>query len=392
MKRQMCKLAVLSPSFVLTSAYAITGILPQLKAGLGLSQSQAEYIVTIPSIVVLIMVVISPWLQRWLHRSDKQMIIAGLAITGLAGMAPLIFTQYPAIVLARAILGLGIGLYNAQAISIIADWYQGPELSTMLGWHAAAEELGQATTVSLASILMITSTWHSSFWNYALAWIVLIFFARRVPNDHLTTSSHQADYHASLAHLDFRVFCLMLMAFLILTAYVGMENRFAALAVYLRGASYTGAGKFLSLMLVGSTLGGLTYGWFVDHLGQKTVYFALTLLATANLLFAFGANHFTLVALAIVMQGFPLQLISPWMFNQLSQWVHPDHLSIANSIVLVGFNLGAFISPSVTMAFNQLLGQQPTGIGLASPFFIYGGIIILMMVIISLVHHLVKIG
>lgn len=382
MTKKASKFAVLSPSLVLTSAYAITGILPQLKAGLGLSQSQAEYLVTIPSIVVLIMVVVSPWLQRWLKRTDKQMIMAGLVIIGLAGMAPLLFHQYRQLVVARIFLGLGIGLYNAQAISIIADWYAGKTLSLMLGWHAAFEELGQALSVSLASLLMLMGGWQISFAAYALAWLVLLLFATKVPDQPLESNekTDQATGHAKLGRISPRVYLLMIMSFLILIAYVAMENRFAALAVYLNGPDYTGSGKFLSLMLVGSTIGGLIYGQLHDLLGDKIVYLSLGMLAIANLLFFFGARHFPLLALAVMMQGFPLQLISPWMFNQVGAIVTPQQRSIANSIVLVGFNLGAFISPSISQLINHWGNRPTTGLGLATPFLAYGVMLILMMI------------
>ena len=381
MTKKVSKIAVLSPSLVLTSAYAITGVLPQLKAGLGLSQGQTEYLVTIPSIVVLAMVLISPWLQRWLRLTNKQMIMAGLVIIGLAGMTPLAFHQYRQLVWARIFLGLGIGLYNAQAISIIADWYQGKTLSFMLGWHAAFEELGQALSVSLASLLMLAGGWQMSFAAYALAWLVLFLFVMKVPNrTPKPAEPDQTRARASQGKLHPRVYALMAMAFLILIAYVAMENRFASLAVYLKGPDYRGSGKFLSFMLLGSTIGGLTYGQLHDWLGERIVYLALGLLALANLLFYFGASRFSLIALAVMMQGFPLQLISPWMFNQLGKVVSPQKRSIANSIVLVGFNLGAFISPSVSMMFNRLNGGKAAGLGLAAPFLTYGIMLLLMMI------------
>ncbi len=51
------KLAFLSVSFMVTSAYAIQGSLPQLKAALGISQTQSEYLVTTPSFAVMIFVI-----------------------------------------------------------------------------------------------------------------------------------------------------------------------------------------------------------------------------------------------------------------------------------------------------------------------------------------------
>lgn len=71
------KLAFLSVSFMVTSVYAIQGSLPQLKAALGITQTQSEYLVTTPSFAVMIFVVLSPLIQEWFHISDKKIIMAG---------------------------------------------------------------------------------------------------------------------------------------------------------------------------------------------------------------------------------------------------------------------------------------------------------------------------
>ncbi|MCG4778458.1 hypothetical protein L0P10_16385, partial [Eggerthella lenta] len=64
-KSIVTKLAFLSVSFIVTSAYAIQGSLLQLKAALHIMQTQSEYLVTTPSFAVMIFVVLSPLLQSW---------------------------------------------------------------------------------------------------------------------------------------------------------------------------------------------------------------------------------------------------------------------------------------------------------------------------------------
>lgn len=82
------KLAFLSVSFMLTSAYAVQGALPQLKAALHVTQTQAEYLATMPAFAVMIFVVLSPLLQASLKISDKQMIMAGVTLVGVMGVVP----------------------------------------------------------------------------------------------------------------------------------------------------------------------------------------------------------------------------------------------------------------------------------------------------------------
>ena len=149
------KLAFLSVSFMLTSAYAVQSALPQLKAALNVTQTEAEYLATMPSFAVMIFVVLSPMLQEWFHISDKKMIMAGVLIVGAMGVIPFFgIKSYPVILGSRLLLGAGYGLYNSQAISVISAWYEGGTRAQMLGWRAAAEQIGQATTLFIAGVLL----------------------------------------------------------------------------------------------------------------------------------------------------------------------------------------------------------------------------------------------
>ena len=168
------KLAFLSVSFMVTSAfYAIQGSLPQLKAALGISQTQSDYLVTTPSFAVMIFVVLSPLLQQWFNISDKKIIMAGVTIVGLAGIVPMFANDYTAILISRLVLGAGFGLYNSQAISMISVRYEGTTRAQMLGWRAAAEQIGQACTLAIAGLILSYAGWHAWHLVYFLAFVVL---------------------------------------------------------------------------------------------------------------------------------------------------------------------------------------------------------------------------
>lgn len=285
------KLAFLSVSFVITSAYAVQGSLPQLKAALHISQTQSEYIATTPSYAVMVFVVLSPLLQQWFKISDKKMIMAGVTVVGVAGLIPMFVSNYPVILLSRLLLGAGFGLYNSQCISMISVWYDGDVQSQMLGWRAAAEQIGQAFCLWFAGLfLTFSGNWHMPFLVYALAFIVLVFFAWRVPDD--SAVQREAAEEAKEAETAVKdngvtkisplVYVLVLFAFVLCIDYVGLENRYSGLAVAIKGAQYTGASNFLSLMLIGATLGGLFYGTIHKYLGFGTVYLGLGLMALAN--------------------------------------------------------------------------------------------------------------
>lgn len=394
------KLAFLSVSFMLTSAYAVQSALPQLKASLNVTQTQSEYLATTPSFAVMIFVVLSPLLQQWFKISDKKMIMIGVTVVGLMGLVPFFnIHSYPIILGSRLLLGAGYGLYNSQAISMISVWYEGETRAQMLGWRAAAEQIGQACTLFLAGLLLTVSGWHASFLVYALAFVVLIFFGMRVPDDSEVESVEEkvvAENEEMVNDLDSKdikkispvVYLLVLFAFLLVVDYVGMENRFSGLAVNIRGAQYTGASNFLSLMLIGATLGGLLYGSIQKRLGFGTVYLGLGLMALSNFLFYFAGSNFALLVIGLLLIGFPLQLVSPLIFNLLPDLAPANRQPLVTSMVLIGFNFGAFFSPTIAEWTNHLMGQPTSGYGLAAPFLVYGiGLLVIALIIFVATRH-----
>lgn len=390
------KLAFLSVSFMLTSAYAVQSALPQLKASLHVTQTQSEYLATTPSFAVMIFVVLSPLLQEWFKISDKKMIMIGVTIVGVMGLVPFFnIKSYPIILGSRLLLGAGYGLYNSQAISMISVWYEGETRAQMLGWRAAAEQIGQACTLFIAGLLLTASGWHASFLIYGLAFIILIFFALRVPDDSKVEKVEEKvedKVEAEVDDLDTEdikkvsptVYLLVLFAFLLVVDYVGMENRFPGLAVNIRGSQYTGASNYLSLMLIGATLGGLFYGSIQKRLGFGTVYLGLGLMALSNFLFYFANSNFVILVIGLLLIGFPLQLVSPLIFNLLPGLAPKKRQPLVTSMVLIGFNFGAFFSPTIAEWTNHLVGQPLSGYGLAAPFLIYGIVLILIAVVIFL--------
>lgn len=382
------KLAFLSVSLMVTSAYAIQGSLPQLKAALHITQTQSEYLVTTPSFAVMIFVVLSPLIQEWLHISDKKIIMTGVTIVGIAGVIPMFVHSYPLILASRLVLGAGYGLYNSQAISVISVWYEGHERAQMLGWRAAAEQIGQALTLSIAGLLLNYFGWRSSFAVYFLAFVILVFFASRVPeeskaqDEHVEEDSLAEDVggndNEKITKISPTVALLVIFAFLLTVDYVGMENRFPGLAVAINGAHYTGSSMFLSLMLIGATLGGIFYGSIQKRLGFGTVYLGLGLMALSNFLFGFAGHNYVVMVIGLLLIGFPLQLVSPLIFNLLPDLAPANRQPLVTSMCLIGFNFGAFFSPTVSEWMNQLTGTSISGMGLAAPFPIYGVVLILI--------------
>ena len=112
-------------------------------------------------------VLLNPLVDKWLN--DRQLIMTGLILLSSAGIFPFFVQLYPLVLLSRLIFGMGIGLINAKAISIISQRYQGKERVQMLGIRGSVELIGGAScSLLVGQLLKIhwTLAFYLWFWFY----------------------------------------------------------------------------------------------------------------------------------------------------------------------------------------------------------------------------------
>ena len=75
MKEQMKKIALLSLSLILTSAYSVSIVLPSLLQHFSeYTTAQVEMLISAPSFAITVMIVLNAWLSRYMK--DRPMIVA----------------------------------------------------------------------------------------------------------------------------------------------------------------------------------------------------------------------------------------------------------------------------------------------------------------------------
>ncbi|MBZ5992376.1 MFS transporter [Leuconostoc gelidum] len=354
------KIAFLGISFMLTSAYAINGAMPQMTRALGVSATQVQALATTPSIVVTVFVLLSSFIAAKL--GDKKTIMLGMLLVGFAGIVPFFVTSYPIILVSRMVLGAGFGIFNSLAVSMIAVMYQGQTRATMLGWRAAVEQIGQAVLTFIAGLLL-NFGWQTTFLVYLLAFPILYLFYVRVPD---TTEMLAADQkNNKKTHINRNVpqnisplvWVLTLFAAFIVIDYMAIQLSFPFMAQSL-GVSGLLVSTILSLMLVAAMVGGLVYGGMQKLFGRFTLQVGLLLMVLSNFLVAFSNGNFVILTIGVLLIGFPMQLISPFIFSQLPNLAPLKKQPFVTSIVLIGFNVGVFVEPFALSLLAKMMGNE----------------------------------
>lgn len=149
----LTKLSILLVSVITASAPAINANIPVLaKAFPSVPLAQIELLTTIPSLFLLIAILLSNWVARKIGL--KQTVLVGVAITVIAGLAPIMITSFPLLMLSRAAFGFGVGLFNSLLVSIISYFFQGSERSQTLGFQSTFEGLGGVLVTFIAGQLV----------------------------------------------------------------------------------------------------------------------------------------------------------------------------------------------------------------------------------------------
>ena len=375
------KIAFLGISFMLTSAYAIKA--------LGVSATEVQALATTPSIVVTVFVLLSSFIAAKL--GDKRTIMLGMLLVGFSGVVPFFVTSYPVILISRMVLGAGFGIFNSLAVSMIAVMYQGNTRATMLGWRAAVEQIGQAVLTFVAGLLL-NFGWQATFLVYLLAFPILYLFYIRVPDTTEMLAENQNKKTgtnipvSSPESISPLVWVLTLFAAFLVIDYMAIQLSFPFMAQNL-GVGGLLVSTILSLMLVAAMVGGLVYGGIQKIFGRFTLQVGLLLMAVSNALVMLSDGNFIILTIGVLLIGFPMQLISPFIFSQLPNLAPLKKQPFVTSIVLIGFNVGVFIEPFVISFLAGVMGHPTTSVSAAA--YTTLPLLIVILLIITVVTFIV---
>ena len=365
------KAAVLCISLLLTSAPAINGALPLMRAALNVSNTQNELLSTVPSLMVIIFIFLSSSIERVL--GAKKTICLGLLLAGVGGVIPMFTSSYPIIFTSRLILGAGLGVYNSLAVSLINALYSGHTRATMLGFRNSMESIGQSVLTFVAGLLL-TFGWHWTFAIYFFAFPLMIFFWFTVPETNTRPRDDSTKgTESTKERMNPFVYVLMGFAILLVLNSLAMSVRFPSIAASMRGDDFN-ASFLLSLMPILGIVAGFVFGMMNKLLGKKLLYLGIAIFALSDLLMGLAANNFPLALASLMLSGIPGSWVFPYIFNTLGDITSPRTSTFATSLIFVGCNIGNFAAPLFMSAVAAVTGSD----SLTTPFLVLSGIFVIV--------------
>lgn len=385
MKEQMKKIALLSLSLILTSAYSVSIVLPSLLQHFSeYTTAQVEILISAPSFAITVMIVLNAWLSRYMK--DRPMIVGGLLLLSVSGMVPVFVQQYPVVFASRVFLGIGIGLINAKAISIFSEYYEGREKATLLGYRGSAEVLGSAVMTLVAGKLVLIR-WNLAFWVYALGFVIVLLYLVWVPGSMEPGQSAGAEKESLEAEADGKRECwkkevltiaYALFAGFVICIYCSNSLRVPMLILEKKLGTESEASIILTLMMLMGIAAGVYFGKLTMWWKEKLPGLGCLMLGAGMLLTAY-AGSLPLIGIGISIVGFFYTVLVTYSFHQISERIPQSSINTATSIVLVGCNLGAACSPFVL----KWMGRFSEGVSV--PFVGYAGMMGVLGIVLIVV-------
>lgn len=341
----MEKFSVLSLSWMLISTYSVSTALPAMKEHYTeYSGSQVEFLVSVAALGITCTILFNTIIAKYIK--ERLMLAGGLLLLSVSGLVPVVTDVYPVILGSRFLFGIGVGLVNVKAISIISERYTERERETLLGFRSSFEMLGNAMLTLAAGQLLIFG-WQKAFSVYALGFLVLALYLLFVPEKEGNVSAAAA---AGVSKGKFErknaetAIFYTICGFLLVVANAACSLRIPVLVEERGFGSASTASIVLSILMTMGILAGFLYGKLLK-ICQGRLYFCCFAGYFAGLVLMAAAGSFYVFLAGAVLTGFAHTTGVTCVFNGVAADEPEELLSVVNSIVLVGCNLASACAP-----------------------------------------------
>ena len=370
----MLKFVVLSISFILLSATATVGILPEIRDSLGISQTQSELLITVPSITTLIFVVFCDAIIA--KFGMKKTVIAGLLVSGIGGIMPLFNdTSYSYFLISRFMFGAGKGLIFTPSVSYINILFDEKERATLIGYRSATEMLGQSLLTFLMGALVVFG-WQFSFYTNLIFFLIAALVVWKIPEVD-ANSNHKGTTEGSDEKIPLIVFPLALFVSLVAISSSMIAIRFPALATEIRGYGYN-ASIWVGIKPLLGIIAASFFGRLNKKFGKKVLYMGTSLLITSQFMVGFSGGNFIILVIGFLLSAFVLGWVVPVITNVISNLTTGKQQRSAMACVLLCVHIGIFSVPFIVQFLEIVAGSTE----LAAPYPVAGLVVLVTLAVI----------
>ncbi len=348
-KNKGLMVTILSISFLLMLRLTISPALAEIgKAFPGVSQEALMNMVSLASLVAIPFGFLAGVLANRFR--TRTLLFVGLALYIVGGMGPMLTSDFTVILVCRALLGAGTGIFLPYAAGLIADFYTGQARDVMLGYQSTAVALGNIITAILAGVLA-TFSWRLSFLIYAFAIVTLVLVVLKLPEPQRTQPSgkQESGFNRGVVTV-----CVLIFFYAVIYFAIFGYLSFVVDSHKLGDAASTGLATMI--MTVMSMVSGVLFARIIGLLRQFSAFVALLLNAVGFFLLSI-ATDMSLIFAGAAFIGLGFGLLMPYGTMKVTDAAPKSAATFANGLYMTFVNLGTAASPTILVTIGSVFGN-----------------------------------
>ncbi len=360
-KRVLCLIAIMFTSVAVMVDLAIIPIISDLYKNFGDQMNLVNFIVSGPQIIIVLASVLTTLLMRKVNKKTL-LIVSGVIFTvGAVGGIAVVDPTYIAAM--RALVGLGAGVLNVVAVSMIADLYEdGQTRAKITGYYNAALSL-VGMVFSYAGGWMAVAFGWTSVWNiYWLAIPMLVFIILFVPSIKPAGADDEASAQTAKAatkeSLGWR-FWVMEICWFVLNVVFGATVLYF-LSSYITENALGDASFSGTAAAVKSIVGFLicfAYGWISGKLGRQTNTVSCLIAAVCMIVLVIWPSQFNVLVL-MTLAGCCYKISFSYAYSHGFEIVPTTRTDDATAITTAVYGLGSFVSTYYATWIMGVMGTE----------------------------------
>ncbi|MBU5668561.1 MFS transporter [Peptoniphilus sp. MSJ-1] len=351
------KISILALSLIVGTTYSIAPALPGLARDMEeVTLTQLETLTTIPAIAAIVMMFFADKLQKIF--SDKILVSFSLIFATISGVMPFFLENFYSILIARLFFGLGLGILNSLAVSLVGKYFEGKTRANLMGVRSAIESIGSTIAIFIAGRLLLIAPKYV-FFVYLLVLGIFIVFILFFREDKNIVDTGNLNIVKRSNKISREILVMAGICFLLVMGSVGVNIETSIIVTENKLGTMTDASNILSIMTVFGMIGGIIFGKVFEKLKESIFIIFLTSYTLFMLLYTFAWNLWILLIAAIGI-GFSYSMIIAYLFQRIPRDSNKGAEVFSTSIVLIGCNIGGLLAPHVLNLFKKILPIDTT--------------------------------
>ncbi|MBN9747100.1 MFS transporter [Amycolatopsis sp. A1MSW2902] len=366
-------------TMTIMASATITPALPGMQQHFA-AEPHAELLVrlvlTLPGLAIMVS---APLLAKLSGRTGRvPLLLACLALYTVGGGSGLLLDSLPALLVGRAVLGIGIAGIMTTSTALIADHHDPEEHGRVLGLQGAAMGFGGVVALLLGGLLAALD-WRGPFAIYLLAIPMLVLVLRFVP-DAPVQPTDPADTTTAASPWQPRLLGLYALIFIGVVVFYTVPTQAPFWLAEVGGAGPAVAGALIAAVNLVMTLVGLNFRRLRARWSFPALAIAMFAAFAVGLVVLGTASALWTAALGMVVVGLGIGLQNPtvngWLVSTASPGVRTRALGLLTSALF----LGQFSSPLIAQPVIDAVGMGTT-------FVLAGALAAAIGIVVAVIHR-----